>query len=222
VSDLPSSALGYGAVVAEYFLALRGAGLLLSPLDEELVAEWERRGIPVAVVCRGIRAALEQLASEGARRPRSLRAVRFAVDDAWRAYRSGRVGDAPAPPAEAEVAGRRLRAARALVEEAGRACGDELRPGFRAAWRALAAEAAFPGSPLERAEAALAAADAHLVRAWVSSLAPEARAALGRRVRLLVGARSAGTSRRAHRDALRAHVADAARSAGLTSLRGSV
>jgi hypothetical protein len=222
VSELPSSALDYGAVVAEYFLALRGVGLLLSPLDEELVAEWERRGIPVAVVCRGIRAGLEQLASAGARRPRSLRAVRLAVDDAWRAYRSGRVGEAPAPPGEAEVAGRWLREARARIEEAGRACADELRAGYRAAWRAIAAEAGFPGSPLERAEAALAAADAHLVRAWVSSLGREARAALGRRVRLLAGARSAWTSRRAHRDALRAHVVDAARAAGLTSLRGSV
>jgi hypothetical protein len=132
------------------------------------------------------------------------------------------VGDAPAPPGEAEVAGRRLREARERIEEAGRACAGELRAGYRAAWRALAAEAAFPGSPLERAEAALAAADAHLVRAWVSSLGRETRAALGRRVRLLAGARSAATTRRAHRDALRAHVADAARAAGLTSLCGSV
>ena len=34
------------------FLGLRGAGLMVSPLDQELVAEWERRGLPVAVVCR--------------------------------------------------------------------------------------------------------------------------------------------------------------------------
>ena len=113
MSELPSSALDYGAVVAEYFLALRGVGLLLSPLDEELVAEWERRGIPVAVVCRGI-------------------------------------------------------------------------------------------------------------RAWVASLPPGERAALGRRIRLLAGPRDARASLRSHRDALRSHVSDAARTAGLTRLRGSV
>jgi hypothetical protein len=222
VSDLPSSALDYRAVVAEFFLALRGAGLLLSPLDEELVCEWERRGIPVAVVCRGIRAGLEQLAAEGARRPRSLRAIRCAVDDAWRAYRGGRVGDAPAPPDEAAVAEQRLRDARALLEDAGRACAPALRAGHRAAWRALDAAAALPGSPLERVEAALVAADAHLVVAWVASLSRGERAALGRRIRLLAGPRDARASLRSHRDALRSHVSDAARTAGLTRLRGSV
>jgi len=40
-------------VVGEFFLALRGSGLLLSPLDQELVAEWERRGLPVPVVIAG-------------------------------------------------------------------------------------------------------------------------------------------------------------------------
>ena len=100
MSDLPSSSLDYGAVVAEYFLALRGAGLMLSPLDEEVVADWERRGLPVAVVCRGLRRGLELLAADGARRaPRSVRALRFAVEEEWRAYQHGRVGDAPAPPA---------------------------------------------------------------------------------------------------------------------------
>ncbi len=55
MSELTQDSLDYTLVVAEYFLALRGSGLLLSPLDQELVAEWERRGIPVAIFCRGIR-----------------------------------------------------------------------------------------------------------------------------------------------------------------------
>jgi hypothetical protein len=222
MSDLPSSSLDYGAVVAEYFLAGRGAGLLLSPLDEELVQEWERRGLPVAVVCRGIRTGLEQLAAEGARPPRALRALRLAVEDAWRAYRSGRVGDAPPPAGEAEVAAARLRDAHARLEGATRAAPPALREAYRAASRALHAERDLTGSPLERFEAALAAADARLVAAWVASLPRAMRAALGARVRLLAGPRARGASRRAYRDSLRAHVADAARSAGLTWLRGSV
>jgi hypothetical protein len=115
MSELPQSALGYRAVVIEYFLGLRGAGLLVSPLDEEQVADWERRGVPVAVVCRGLRAGLEALAAERRRPPRSLRALRLAVEDEWRAYRSGRVGDAPAPTGEASVAEGRLAAARAIL-----------------------------------------------------------------------------------------------------------
>ncbi|HEY6097845.1 MAG TPA: hypothetical protein VIW03_00350, partial [Anaeromyxobacter sp.] len=86
MSSLPASALSYHAVVSEYFLGLRGAGLMISPLDAELVAEWERRGVPVAVVCRGLRRGLERAAEErppGAPPPRSIRALRLAVEDEW-------------------------------------------------------------------------------------------------------------------------------------------
>ncbi len=96
MSELPRDALSYQAVVAEYFLGLRGGGLMLSPLDQELVAEWERRGVPVAVVCRGLRRGVDENAERrgpGASLPRTLRALRFAVEDEWDAYRSGRVGE---------------------------------------------------------------------------------------------------------------------------------
>jgi hypothetical protein len=225
VSDLPSSALDYAAVVTEYFLGLRGAGLMLSPLDEEIVGEWERRGVPVAVVCRGLRRGVEQLAESGpSRSPRSLRALRLAVEDEWRAYRSGRVGDAPASSrGEREIAEARLEAARALVVEAGRAAPPSLRDGYRAAWRVLAAaDAEAGGSPLAHLDAALSDADARILAAWVASLERPCRAALGPRVRLLAGPRARGASLRAYRDALRAHLADSARAAGVTSLRGSV
>jgi hypothetical protein len=223
VSDLPAEALDYQAVVAEYFLGLKGAGLMLSPLDQEVVAEWERRGLPVAVVCRGLRRGLEDLAERRAGAPRSIRALRFAVEEEWRAHQRDLVGDAPPPPPEARAADARLAAARDLVADAGRAAADPChRDGYRAAWRALAAAPAHPGSPLERVEAALAAADTRILAAWLGALPPAERRALGPRIRLLAGGRGAGTSRRAHRDALRAHLADLARAAGLTCLRGSV
>jgi hypothetical protein len=222
VSDLPSSALDYGAVVSEYFLGLRGAGLMLSPLDEEVVADWERRGLPVAVVCRGLRRGLEQHAENGAGRPpRSLRALRLVVEDEWRVYRSGRVGDAPPPAGEDAVASSRLAAARALLQEAGRTAAPALRDVYRAAWRSLA-PAVPSGSPLALLDGALAEADRHILAAWLSSLERPARAALGRRVRLLAGPRPRSASRRSYRDGLRVHVADAARAAGVTCLRGSV
>jgi hypothetical protein len=225
MSDLPTGALSYQAVVAEYFLGLRGAGLMVSPLDQELVAEWERRGLPIAVVCRGLRRGLEALADRnppGAPLPRSIRALRFAVEEEWHAYRHDRVGDAPPPPAEEAAAAARLDAARALVEEAGRSAPAPHRDGYRDAWRALAHAGAGPGDPLARVEAAIAAADARILGAWLRSLPPAERGAIGPRLRLLVGPRPRGVSLRSHRDALRAHLVDLARAAGLTCLRGSV
>ena len=222
MSDLPRDALDYQAVVAEYFLGLRGAGLMLSPLDQDAVAEWERRGLPVAVVCLGLRRGLEDLAERRAGSPRSIRALRFAVEDEWRAYQHGRVGEAPAPPGEDRAAEARLAAARDLLADAGRGADADRREGYRAAWRALAAAGAHPGSPLERVEAALAAADARILAAWLHGLPPPERRALGPRIRLLAGPRGRGGSRRAYRDALRTHLADLARAAGLTCLRGSV
>jgi hypothetical protein len=221
MSDLPPGALGYHAVVGEFFLALRGSGLLLSPLDQELVAEWERRGVPAPVVCRGIRRGLAQLAAEKPGPVRSLRSVRFAVEDEWRAYRSGRVGDSPAPPGEEEAAARRLAQAREQLTQGAERAG-RLRTVYGAALRLLLDEGAFPGSPLERAEAAILAADARLLAGWLASLPGPERTALGTRARLLAGGRRRGESRRAYRDTLRAHLLDLARQAGLTCLRGSV
>jgi hypothetical protein len=132
------------------------------------------------------------------------------------------VGDAPAPPGEVGPAEARLQAARELVAGAGRSAEPERRDGYRAAWRALAAADAHPGSPLDRVEAALAAADARILGAWLGGLPPIERRALGPRIRLLAGPRVRGASRRAYRDALRAHLADLARAAGLTCLRGTV
>ncbi|MFL5260788.1 MAG: hypothetical protein ACJ79L_00060, partial [Anaeromyxobacteraceae bacterium] len=93
MSDLPSDALTYETVVAEYFLGLRGAGLMLSPLDVELVRAWKLRGIPVPVVCRGLRFGYERAlaAAPSAAPPRSVRALRLAVEDEWRTYRAARV-----------------------------------------------------------------------------------------------------------------------------------
>ncbi|MGC4000822.1 MAG: hypothetical protein QM767_26565 [Anaeromyxobacter sp.] len=222
MSDLPHDSVHYQAVVAEYFLALRGTGLLLSPLDQELVAGWERRGLPVAVVCRGMKRGAEELAAARRGPPRSLRAVRLAVEDEWRAYRSARVGESPAPPGEAGAARERLGHALRLLAGAAQTAPEALAGSYVAAQRVLEGATALPGSPLEQLERALAAADARLLAGWVGALPRAERAALGPQLRALTGARRRGESRRAHREALRAHLSDLARRAGLTCLRGSV
>lgn len=228
MSDLPSEALSYQAVVAEYFLGLRGAGLLISPLDAELVAEWERRGLPVAVVCRGLRDGLDDAARArlpGAALPRSIRALRFAVEDAWRAYQAARVGEASPPPPEAAAAATRLAAARALAAEARRGATGPRRAAWDAAAHALAQASIAGGgdaSPLAALDVALAAADAAMLTAWLAALPAPERTAIGPRIRLRAGPRPRGASRRAHREALRAHLGDLAREAGLSPLRGSV
>jgi hypothetical protein len=227
MSDLPSESLSYQSVVAEYFLALRGSGLMLSPLDQELAAEWERRGIPVAVVCRGLKAARAALLAErapGSPPPRSLRAHRFGVEQEWSAYREGRVGDAPPPPPDREAALSRLEAARSYLLDAGRSSPESRREAYRAAWRALAAaERGLGARPsLAGVEEAVAAADLALLRAFVEGLSRPERAALGARIRLRAGDRSRSTPPRAFRETLRAHLSDAAREAGYLGLRGSV
>jgi hypothetical protein len=209
VSLIPSGELSYAALVSEFFLQLRGTGLLLSPLDQELVAEWERRGVPASVVCRGMRRGWEGLAQDrapGAAPPRSLRALRGFVEEEWRAYRDGRVGDGGAPEPEADAARRRLSAARALLADAEDAAA--LLPSDVASLHDL--------------ELALRAVDDLLLHRWILSLPRPERAALGPRCRLLAGDRVRRARRSAYRETLRTHLFEAARRAGILHLRGTV
>ncbi len=221
MSLIPAGSLSYTALISEFFLQLRGTGLLLSPLDLELVAEWERRGLPTAVVCRGLRRGFDDLARDrapGAAAPRSLRALRGFVEEEWRAYREGRVGDGGSPAPEADAARARLAAARAHLASATASAPDALREAYRAASRALPADAVT----LHDLERALGAADALLLRGWVRSLPRPERAALGPRCRLLAGDRTRRARRAAYRETLRTHLLEAARRAGILCLRGNV
>ena len=223
MSDLPREALSYEVVVAEYFLGLRGSGLMLSPLDAEQVRAWRERGVPAAVVCRGLRHGHERAMAElppGAAPPRSLRALRLAVEDEWRAYRSGRVAGAADPDdgGAGEPAQGPLERAAAATREAPE---GGLREVYARAAAALAALAAT-GAPAHAVEAVAAAADDEALRAWARGLAGADRAALGRFCAVRAGPRGRGCTWAAHREALRAHARDFARGAGLTLLRGSV
>lgn len=225
MSEIPQDQLSYRQLVAEYYLELRGAGLMLSPLDAEQVADWERRGIPVAVVCRGMRRGFDEHATgrpAGAARPRSLRALRGSVEAEWRDYRSGRVGDAPAPPPESVVAAARASAARAFVSGAIHGSPPPVAAAYRACGAVLEERLAAGAETLDAVESALARADAALLEAWLRGLTRPERASLGRRIGLRTGPRRPAVRRRSHRESLRAHLLDAAREAGLLCLRGTV
>ncbi|HET8723149.1 MAG TPA: hypothetical protein VFM53_03020 [Anaeromyxobacteraceae bacterium] len=232
MSLLPAGALSYSALVSEFFLQLRGSGLLLSPLDQELVAEWERRGVPAAVVCRGLRRGFEELSRDrpaGSAPPRALRALRGFVEEEWRAYRDGRVGDGGAPEPEAEAAARRLEAARAHLAEAAdaadamaRSGGGPERDGRGGAYREAAARLPASVGTLDDLDRALREADDLLLHRWVLSLPRPERAALGPRCRLLAGERTRRARRSSYRHALRTQLFEAARRAGILCLHGTV
>ena len=44
----------YLVTVEQFFLTLKDSGMALSATDYDLIQQWENRGIPVKVVCRGI------------------------------------------------------------------------------------------------------------------------------------------------------------------------
>ncbi len=101
VSLLPVSA-SYAELVSECFLAHRGTGLMLSPLDVELIGQWQSRGIPFEIVARGIRRAAESAlfhAVPGEAPLRSLRACRKQVEAEYRRY-AGRAAGKTEPAAE--------------------------------------------------------------------------------------------------------------------------
>jgi hypothetical protein len=226
VSDLRAEGLTYQAVVAEYFLALRGAGLVLSPLDLDEVDRWERRGLPVSVVCRGLRhgveRAREELAAGGAL-PRSLRTFRHAVEEEWQGYKSAAVGQSAPPPEERQVVRQRLESVRSLVQRAlvRHQYGQVWGAAHGAALEAVAVLMANPPS-LDGLDRALARIETGLCRVWIRSLDAETRRDLGGRCRRLAGRRQPAMRPRAYREMLRAHLLDEAARAGLLRLVGTV
>lgn len=82
----------YFRAVERTFLGLRGAGLVLSPADWDLVRRWEERGIPLEVVLSGIRATFSGKVRVSSRMP--LGACSRAVEAALDARRVRRAGAA--------------------------------------------------------------------------------------------------------------------------------
>lgn len=103
MSLLPESA-SFAELVQDYFLAVRGAGLMLSALDTELVIAWAQEGVPFEVVARGISRSAEKAlwdARPGEPVLRSLRSCRRQVETEIRKYRDLSAGQGEEPPSTA-------------------------------------------------------------------------------------------------------------------------
>ncbi|MBI3185611.1 MAG: hypothetical protein HYZ28_26025 [Myxococcales bacterium] len=75
MSLLPDTA-SFEERVQDCFLAYRGAGVMLSPLDVELVEAWAKLDVPFEVFARGIRLAAEAALWDAARGQGGLRSLR--------------------------------------------------------------------------------------------------------------------------------------------------
>lgn len=108
MSLLPESA-SFEELVQDYFLALRGNGLMLSALDTELLTSWAALGVPFEVVARGIARSAEKAqwdARPGEPALRSLRACRKQVEAEIKKHRertTGAGGESPRRVARART-----------------------------------------------------------------------------------------------------------------------
>lgn len=84
----------YFARIEEHFGRRRGGPLVLSPKDWQLLERWYSKGIPLAVVLRGINRAFDQFRLSGPRPDRinSLRYCRQHVEETWEEHREARTG----------------------------------------------------------------------------------------------------------------------------------
>ena len=149
MSLLPEGA-SFEELVQDYFLAVRGSGLMLSALDTELLTSWAEQGVPFEVVARGIARSAEKAlwdARPGEPVLRSLRACQRQVEAEIKKYRERSGGGAERAGASAgalDLGGDAARPAAGLAGAAGRA-----RPELTAAGRPAAGGGArqAPGEP---------------------------------------------------------------------------
>ena len=59
----------YLITVEQFVLSLKESGLSLSAADYDLIQQWENRGVPVKVVCRGIETGFAKFESTNPRQP---------------------------------------------------------------------------------------------------------------------------------------------------------
>lgn len=77
----------YFPAIAERFLSLRGAPLLASPADFQILTAWRRAGIPAAVVIDALEGVFHKRAERGERGSVGLRYCIPAVEEAWQELR---------------------------------------------------------------------------------------------------------------------------------------
>jgi hypothetical protein len=141
----------YFTEIEEYFWRKRGAHLLVSPLDWAILETWQKAGVPLEAVLKGIDRAFESWGrSRRAAGGRQLKSLAYCVDA---------VLDAAAEAAEAAAgSGPEVRASRAAAEPFSR---EELRKYLeRNAKKLRAAAEKLRGGGVDRASGASAGAAA--------------------------------------------------------------
>jgi len=121
MSLLPESA-SFEERVVDCFLALRGRGLDISPLDRPVLEAWAAAAVPFEVVARGLRLATEKALHDlvpGEPPLRSMRACRRTVDAEIRRYQRANAGAHAQGAAGAEDRSWELKRSAALLDEAG-------------------------------------------------------------------------------------------------------
>lgn len=205
MSLLPENA-SFEEKIAECYLAHRGAGLMLSALDMQLLMAWSGSGAPVEVVARGIRRAAERAlwdARPGEPALRSLRACKREVEAEirkWQKRAAGRGEVTDAITLKGSLEEDRWKKAKSAVTKLGRE-----QPGLhRCCERLLAGPLKAPAPELAMAERIEELVHAALIRA----LPWEKRRLLYREAASLAGGQPLGSARarilskRFHRHAL--------------------
>ncbi len=133
MSLIPGEEVTYLDHVSEFFLAHKGAALMLAPPDVDLVRAYEGEGVPFEVLCRGIERAFEIRRHHGRERTPTLalRACKKSIDAAVRHWRKGALRGA-GPLADPALIDR-------LLGEARASAGTPRGAAFRAAYRAVCA-----------------------------------------------------------------------------------
>src|ERR1700690_4119791 len=102
----PFNYFNYFTEIEEHFWRKRGAHLLVSPLDWAIVETWQKAGIPLDAVLRGIDSAFESYSRSRRSAGRPLKSLAYCVDavlDAAAEKAEAAVGSGPEasrPPAD--------------------------------------------------------------------------------------------------------------------------
>lgn len=131
MSLLPSDELTFVDLVGEAFLAVRGTGLVLSPVDVELLRRYEAADIPAPILIKAIFVTAGRRRAHGKPPHQSLSSMKRSLEAAAVRFQSGQVRGAEAP-ASPQTLDRLLACAREGTE-------PEERAAYRAAYRAACA-----------------------------------------------------------------------------------
>jgi hypothetical protein len=214
--SLIPEAVGYEEQVQAFFLAFRGSGVSLSPLDADVLLDWKSRGVPYPVICRGIRLSAEAVVRDSRpeeARLRSLRSCRKAVESEFRRFLGRSVGRGKSPEkTPQEMATKRRKTALAKLRKASRQSpGPEHTKAIESAIQILLR--CRSDDPAEVA-AAIARVDDALALLYVRALPIATRREILSEARRNAGPRQPGSTTRARKDALRAHLVAVSRARG--------